>query len=107
MKLLLTAALTVLFFSKSEEVAEVLLSRGADTGHLYGDGHTLAHMAVLRDKLVILQALAKHGADLNVKVCLLSGVEWWRDRQPDKEPEIELETTLLQERERESEGGGG
>ena len=47
----------------------MLLSRGADTGRLYGDGHTIAHLAALRDKAVVMQALAKHGADLNAKVC--------------------------------------
>ena len=51
-------------------MAEVLLSRGADTARLYGDGHTIAHMAALRDKAVVMQALAKHGADLSAKVCL-------------------------------------
>ena len=51
-------------------MAEVLLSRGADTGRVYDDGHTIAHMAALRDKAIVMQALARHGADLNAKVCL-------------------------------------
>ncbi|KAK7093789.1 E3 ubiquitin-protein ligase MIB2-like [Littorina saxatilis] len=50
---------------KSEEMAELLLSRGADTTVRNGVGHTLAHLATIRNKPVVLQALAKHGADMN------------------------------------------
>ncbi|KAK7473301.1 hypothetical protein BaRGS_00035433, partial [Batillaria attramentaria] len=52
---------------KSEEIAELLLARGVDTTHLYGDGHTLAHLATLRNKPFCIRALARHGADMNAK----------------------------------------
>ena len=60
----------VMVDSKSEELAELLLERGANKDYQYGKGRTATHLAVIREKIVILKALIKHGADLNVKVSI-------------------------------------
>ena len=57
---------------KDPNVIEVLLEHGADTTHLYNYGHTAVHLAVLKDQPVILRALARYGADMNVKVAGIS-----------------------------------
>ncbi|KAK7093787.1 E3 ubiquitin-protein ligase MIB2-like [Littorina saxatilis] len=51
----------------NEELACLLLERGADATWRHGHGHTVAHLAVIRNKVVTIQALVKHGVDLNLK----------------------------------------
>ncbi|KAL8587293.1 hypothetical protein ACOMHN_045540 [Nucella lapillus] len=52
---------------ESEELAELLLSRGAKPDYLFSHGMTLAHLCALHNKVVIMKALINHGADLNIK----------------------------------------
>ncbi|XP_076451719.1 E3 ubiquitin-protein ligase MIB2-like isoform X2 [Babylonia areolata] len=54
---------------KSEEMAELLLARGANAEYQYGSGTTLAHLCVVRNKPVIMKALAAHGANLDALDC--------------------------------------
>ncbi|KAL8587298.1 hypothetical protein ACOMHN_045545 [Nucella lapillus] len=52
---------------KREDMVTLLLSRGARTDYRYGDEQTLAHLCVIRNKVVIMKALVSYGADLNLK----------------------------------------
>ncbi|KAK7093788.1 E3 ubiquitin-protein ligase MIB2-like isoform X1 [Littorina saxatilis] len=52
---------------ENEELVYLLLERGADVTWRYSRGHTVAHLAAIRNKVLTIQALAKHGADLNLK----------------------------------------
>src|SRR5215213_5317803 len=62
-----TSALVLAAHSDHGQLAQVLLSRGADPNAAQA-GYTALHAAVLRGNLELVKALVEHGADLNAPV---------------------------------------
>ncbi|PVD35500.1 hypothetical protein C0Q70_02463 [Pomacea canaliculata] len=51
-----------------EDIAVLLVGRGADLNHKYPSGDIPLHMAVFKDMKILVQSMIEHGVDVNAKI---------------------------------------
>lgn len=63
-------SISMFFYRGHEDIAVLLVGRGADLNHKYPSGDIPLHMAVFKDMKILVQSMIEHGVDVNAKVRL-------------------------------------